>query len=214
MSRAIAVFVKTPGLSPLKTRLAKTIGDKNALQFYRMALETVRQNIVGLPDTVSYWAVAEEKARSDRQWSDLPCLYTGEGDLGRRQYNIYSMLRLVHDRILLIGADTPQLSPVIINQAFEVLDSSEYVLGPANDGGYYLFGARVAMAREIWDGISWSVETTRAELEQKLPTQPAYLPFLTDVDREEDLQAILNEMPEKISSHQQILLEWIGKKYD
>jgi len=58
---AIAVFVKTPGLSPVKTRLAEGIGENRALEFYDLALECVMK-LGEAVDAASYWAVAEEEA--------------------------------------------------------------------------------------------------------------------------------------------------------
>jgi hypothetical protein len=73
----IAIFVKTPGLSPVKTRLAAAIGEKRALEFYRLAIEAVRE-VVSASGLQACWAVAEETA----DWTGFPVIFQGEGALG------------------------------------------------------------------------------------------------------------------------------------
>ena len=59
MSCAAAIFVKTPGLSPLKTRLATGIGAAAATDWYRLAARATAAAVAQLPNLVAYWAVAE-----------------------------------------------------------------------------------------------------------------------------------------------------------
>ena len=211
MRAALAVFVKTPDLSPLKTRLAAGVGEAIALEFYHLSLkavETAAQNA----DVKSYWAVAEEEGLNNPLWSAFETLHTGEGGLGERQHHIYETLLEKHARVILIGADAPQISPKIIEDAITALDAHEFVIGPAYDGGYYLFGGRADVSEHIWTSMRWSSDMTRSEFENALPSKAFQLTFLTDVDEEKDLQVMSNEMPENISQQQQNLIDWIRDK--
>lgn len=208
MSTAIAIFVKTPALSPVKTRLAEGIGNEAAQEFYALSLQAIKETVKAV-EAVPYWAVAEEKGLTDPLWLGSPSLHTGDGNLGERQYYIYETLLDNYDRVLLIGADAPQISRDILEQAIIALDTHDFVIGPARDGGYYLFGGRIKTPQKIWGLVPWSTGETRERLESLLPSEPAHLPLLTDVDTENDLKYMHQEMPEHITTEQALILEWI-----
>ena len=213
MSTAIAIFVKTPSLSPVKTRLAKGIGKEKALEFYQLSLQCVQETVKSA-DVSAYWAVAEEDGLSNPLWQDFKARWTGEGGLGERQHHIYETLLQKHERVLLIGADAPQVSKDILEQANVALDTNDFVIGPARDGGYYLFGGRVSTEQKIWTSVPWSTSMTRERLESVLPSKPVHLQLLTDVDTKDDLNFIAQEMPQKLNPSQKNLIEWIGETHD
>ncbi len=208
MSTAIAIFVKTPALSPVKTRLAATIGVQKAQEFYHLSLKSVEKTVRNL-NVSAYWAVAEEGGLPDPLWQNFPCLHTGEGELGERQHHIYESLLAKHEHVLLVGADAPQLSKEYLEKAITTLDTNDFVIGPACDGGYYLFGGRISLPQEIWRAVPWSTSTTRECLEKALPSKPVHLSPLTDVDTKEDLVQMTTEMPIPTSVEQKRLLKWV-----
>lgn len=205
---AIAIFVKTPELSPVKTRLAATIGTEKALAFYSLSLRAVQETVKNVKAT-PYWALAEEDGLANPLWSEFNTLWTGEGNLGERQHHVYESLLLSHKKVILIGADAPQISENILEKAISDLSSNDFVVGPARDGGYYLFGGKTPLRRDIWASVPWSTSSTRQCLESALPAKPAHLAMLTDVDTEDDLTASLQEMPSLTSEPQRQLVEWI-----
>src|SRR6476620_4510872 len=97
MRIAIAVFVKTPGMSPVKTRLAKTIGVQAAERFYLLSaasVEAVIREVVHhsfKPDVqlCPYWALAEEAADSYPLWQRFQKIFQGNGTLGDRLNQVY-----------------------------------------------------------------------------------------------------------------------------
>jgi len=208
MSTAIAIFVKTPSLSPVKTRLAHGIGEEKALEFYQLSVQCVKETVRSTA-AAAYWAVAEENGVNDPLWQDFKSLWTGEGNLGERQHHIYESLLQTHDRVLLIGADAPQMSKDILEQAGAALDTYEFVIGPARDGGYYLFGGRVSTEQKIWTSVPWSTSKTRESLESVLPSKPVHLAMLTDVDTKDDLNYAAQEMPQHKNRMQQQLANWM-----
>lgn len=199
----IAVFVKTPGLSPLKTRLAAGIGADRANHFYGLACLAVREVIDAaaheLPPVTGHWAVAEPSAA--RAWPGLPVVLQGDGGLGTRLAVVYEAMREKERGgvAVLVGADAPQITPAtfaLTRAAFD--DGADFVIGPAADGGFYLFAGRRPIATEIWESIAYSQATTAAELKKKLAPlgRVAALGRLTDVDESPDLAALKGELAE------------------
>ena len=114
---AIAIFVKTPGLSPIKTRLGRIIGTSAAEEFYTLSVEAThevsaeamsRASSVSL-DLNAYWAIAEPTGASHHMWHQFGNIFQGNGGLGERLYNVYSELLRKRDFVILIGADCPQM---------------------------------------------------------------------------------------------------------
>ena len=96
MDVGIACFVKTPGLSPVKTRLAKSVGKEIAEALYLQSVDAIEETLslaqTTLPALTAYWAVAERQASTEPLWSRLPrILQQGDG-LGSRLHFIYSSL--------------------------------------------------------------------------------------------------------------------------
>jgi len=213
MKLAIAIFVKTPGVSPLKTRLAASLGQEKAEHFYHLSLKCIVSTIKKI-DITAHWAIAETESLNNPLWSDFNQLHTGDGDLGDRQSHIYHELLKTHDGVILIGADAPQLSGEIIQQAMERLEENDYVIGPANDGGYYLLAGRQPISSKVWSTTPWSHVKTRETLISQLDSKPHELCMLSDVDTETDLHQILNEMPEHLqglNEDQTVLKNWINQ---
>lgn len=210
MNLAIAIFVKTPGVSLLKTRLAATLGQEKAECFYNLSLKCIVNTIKEI-DIKPYWAIAEKQSLANPLWNGFNQLHTGKGDLGDRQSHIYHELLKTHEGVILIGADAPQLSREIIQQTMDGLKSHDYVIGPANDGGYYLLAGSQKIPTQVWSTTPWSHINTRETLVAQLDSKPHELEVLTDVDTESDLKTMLSEMPENLNDNQKHLKDWINQ---
>ncbi len=222
MTTALAIFVKTPGHSPLKTRLAATIGVPAATAFHRLAARAVAESAQAAracdPTLHAYWAVAESTALDAPPWRDLPQLWQGGGGLGERMHRVYAALLARHQRVLLVGADTPQLTAEQLLQARDALTgaTTPFVMGEAHDGGFWLFGGRLPIAGEVWCGVRYSCAETALQFRTALRPLGALaaLPRLTDVDRAADLDALedtLAALP-KPSPAQRELLHWLAAR--
>jgi rSAM/selenodomain-associated transferase 2 len=91
---------------------------------------------------------------------------------------------------VIIGTDCPELSDGVLGKAFDALRQSEVVIGPANDGGYYLIGLS-RFVPEIFEEIAWGTDRVFQQTLHVLSAkgvQPVLLDPLSDVDRPEDLQ--------------------------
>jgi uncharacterized protein len=198
-SAGLAIFVKTPGHSPLKTRLAQAIGQDAAESFHRHAAaavaEVVMQAQAKMPGLVAYWAVAEPEALDAPIWRDLPRIAQGDGDLGARMRSVCETLRERHGRALLVGADAPQLHADDVLAACTALDAHDHAIGPSEDGGFWLFGTRIAVPEHAWSDTRWSQSDTAMRFLAALGDAPvATLRRLCDVDTVEDLAALVEAM--------------------
>lgn len=211
---ALAIFVKTPGLSPLKTRLAAGIGTPGAMQFYRNALAALRELLAAYPRLTPYWAVAEPSLPEDHPWQDFALVHQDQGDLGLRMGSVLAKLQKKHRKVLFIGSDTPQLSPQLLDAALDRLDTKDIVFGPASDGGFYLLGTKVAIPSELFQQVTYSQGNTLTCLTALLAERFSVccdLPTLTDADTAEDLRAIADQLTElpTLLPKQQVLADWL-----
>lgn len=217
MTAALAIFVKTPDLSPVKTRLAAGIGAPAALRFHQLAAAATAEVARACePWLTPYWAIAEAGPAARAAWPGFASLHQGEGDLGDRLHTVYADLQARHGRVLLIGADAPQLTITLLQQALIVLDDprTPFVIGDASDGGFWLFGGCVAIPREVWMRVRYSQAQTAAELRQHLASFGAVgrVERLTDVDLVEDLPALRDALDSlsKPLPAQQALRQWLN----
>ncbi len=193
MSAAVAIFVKTPGRSPLKTRLAAGVGEAAALAWYQLAAGAVAQVAVAAirPGGKAYWAVAEAEAVDDPLWAGLPVLWQGTGGLGERMARVHNELVEQHGGGILLGADAPQIHRGDLHSAATWLDSdsARSALGPAEDGGFWLFGSNRRQPLAAWCAVAYSQPDTAERLVAALPEagQWCRLRWLGDVDRAVDL---------------------------
>ena len=198
MSGGVAIFVKTPGLSPLKTRLAAGLGRDAAEKWYRLAARAVAASVARVPGLTAYWAVAEPSAVAAGAWPGLAHIGQGEGELGARMGRVHAELLERHEYALLLGADTPQLDPARLVEAAEWLAAREprLVMGPARDGGFWLLGANRNPTREDWLRSPCGREDTAAGFRAAMERHGAWheLPMLTDVDAADDLEPMLAEL--------------------
>ncbi|MGR9116067.1 MAG: TIGR04282 family arsenosugar biosynthesis glycosyltransferase [Gammaproteobacteria bacterium] len=198
MKGAIAIFVKTPGLSPVKTRLAASLGRQAAEGFHLAAVRAVSAvvNAAGKVDKIQgYYAVAEQEALNHNYWSDLPCLWQGEGGLGERMALIYGELLARHDFVILIGADIPQMSVVDLLAAAGWLRHAEqarFAFGPSYDGGFWLFGGNCPVPLKVWTGVTYSTADTGAQFYKGVEClgDVRSLALLRDVDEPNDLLSL------------------------
>ncbi|WP_339733437.1 TIGR04282 family arsenosugar biosynthesis glycosyltransferase [uncultured Gimesia sp.] len=220
---AIVIFVKTPGYSPLKTRLAQTIGQAQAEQFHRLsasAVAAVVQSVVQQKQVTPYWAVAEEAALEDPLWNQFETIFQGTGDLGTRLAHVNQVLSKKYDFVIFLGADTPQLPVAYLTDAIDLLsnvaEQRQFVMGPADDGGFYLFGTPICLSQETWLNVPYSAANTSEKLLEQLEGQGDIhqLPSLTDVDTVRELQTLIQEESDEktLLPEQRQVIDWIQQQ--
>lgn len=193
----VAIFVKTPGLSPIKTRLARDLGAHAAESIYLDCVASVR-SAVGASGLPCVWAVAEAEAAGRPPWNDAPCQPQPGGNLGERMAGVFRALRARAPGVLLIGGDLPQLDPAALRTAATWLGTPDrHVIGPAADGGFWLFGSSAADPSTGWPALPYSRADTAARFRAAVggPAEAwLELPERTDLDEARDLAAVRREL--------------------
>lgn len=190
--KLLLIFVKNAELGKVKTRLAATIGPEKALEIYQLLLKRTYNVTLTLPVTKAIYY-------SDYITEDLfnPPYYEkylqSEGDLGVRMQNAFEQaFSDGFEQVCIIGSDCFELTEAIIQQAFEKLEHNDVVIGPAEDGGYYLLGMK-ALHQNFFTNKNWSTDTVLQETLNNVKAAGqtiALLPELTDIDEEKDLSTI------------------------
>jgi rSAM/selenodomain-associated transferase 1 len=154
----LIIFVKNPVLGKVKTRLAAGIGDAKALEIYLQLLELTRDaaNETKCTRHVFYSDEIENDAWDDDRFNK----HIQEGmDLGLRMKNAFEkVFALGTKKAVIIGSDCPQLTKDIIEESFEILYDKDTVIGPANDGGYYLLGMK-KLHHILFENKEWSTDS-------------------------------------------------------
>ncbi|MDP1992650.1 MAG: TIGR04282 family arsenosugar biosynthesis glycosyltransferase [Syntrophales bacterium] len=194
----LIVFVKSPEVGGVKTRLAAAVGEKKTHRLYRCFVEDLLDSL----DTGNYclklffYPPDEQPVLS--RWLGCERSYEPQAgdDLGQRMKNAFEKCFAEgFDKTILIGSDSPDLPREIIDEGFAALTSCDAVIGPSCDGGYYLIGFNTAtFLPELFLGIPWStgavLKSTRAILDKK-GLSVSLLPPWRDIDTHEDLKALV-----------------------
>jgi len=191
------IFIKYPEPGKVKTRLAKDIGNKKAADICRQVAELILKNTMPFNHAYDRIVFYDPAARQKDFTAWLPeeqfVLQQGS-DVGARMDNaVRVLLDRGAEKVVLTGADIPDLSGRIIESAFQELTRADIVIGPARDGGYYLIGMK-SPHPEIFRNIPWStprvLEDTLMEL-RRLRLSVTLIERLSDMDTVEDLQHFL-----------------------
>jgi rSAM/selenodomain-associated transferase 1 len=185
----LLVFTRNPALGKVKTRLAKTVGDKTALEIYTFLLERTRDIAAKVTaDKAVYYSV---KIRENDIWDATifqKHLQVGE-DLGIRMLHAFKNgFETGYEKVLIIGSDLYDLTAETIENAFIALENNEVVIGPAEDGGYYLLGMN-SLEEKVFKNKDWGTETVRKDTLEDLKDKKVFLlGELNDVDVFEDIE--------------------------
>ena len=184
-------FVRNPELGKVKTRLAKKIGAVNALEVYNDLLEHTKSTMLATncQKAVFY---SEHVAKND-MWSGGEFLRFTQcgGHLGERMSHAFQTgFNLGFDSVILIGSDLATINKTHIKQALDRLKRCHAVLGPAEDGGYYLIGMN-RFHQEFFYNKAWGTDTVLNDtLKDTSHLKIDLLEPLNDVDTFEDLQGL------------------------
>lgn len=184
----LMIFTRNPELGKVKTRLAKTIGDRSALNIYKFLL---KHTLAITKDLSCYKAVYYSgKIRDNDIWNIATFnkkIQQGN-DLGDRMQNAFSENLKKYDKVLIIGSDMYDIKPNHINKAFNKLNEHDVVIGPATDGGYYLLGLK-SINKEIFTHKEWGTSTVLKNTLQDLKNLDVFLlEELNDIDVYDDIK--------------------------
>jgi len=192
----VLLFTRYPVPGQVKTRLIPALGAEAAAALHRWMAERAAAQISSF-SSASSWrgrvcctgGTAEEV--SDWLGLSLPWERQAEGDLGQRLHaGMQGSHARGHEKVLVIGADCPGLTTAVIDRAFAALERCPMVVGPAQDGGYYLLGLRMPVEAALFTGIEWGKGTVLAEtlrIAAAVGLTWEVLEELRDVDLPDDL---------------------------
>ncbi|PTX59214.1 hypothetical protein C8N46_11050 [Kordia periserrulae] len=184
----VMTFTRNPELGKVKSRLAQGIGEKAALEVYITLLAHTEKVLRQIEADKCVWYSVE--VRKDDLWDDA--IYQKKAqvgnDLGERMQNAFTdAFQQQYEKVIIIGSDLYDLKPKHIQEAMEALNHHDVVIGPANDGGYYLLGMN-KMHKEAFLPKDWGTATVLKDTINDLNTEKIYrLETLNDIDYAEDL---------------------------
>ena len=186
----LLIFTRNPELGKVKKRLAAGIGDASALKLYKFLLQHTFEVTKALPvEKCVYYseAIPQEDLWDSRLFQKK--LQQGKG-LGERMENAFKNAFFEgNSKVVIIGSDLYDLQEEDLKNAFLALDDFDYVLGPASDGGYYLFGMK-SLNSQVFRKKTWSTEKVLQETLQDLKNEKlTMLEVRNDIDTVHDLEA-------------------------
>ena len=192
----LLIFTRNPQLGKCKTRLAATIGDEAALEVYKFLLEHTVSITKNLNTAKQVWY--SEEIWEDDIWNSAyydKKLQRGP-DLGVRMANAFQEgFALGYERIIIIGSDIYDLNQKDVQGAFSHLTENDFVVGPAEDGGYYLLGMKT-FKPELFAAKNWGNDTVLERTLKNLKNEKYHLlEERNDVDLYEDIEDIQTFKP-------------------
>jgi uncharacterized protein len=183
--RHLVLFARRPRLGQGKRRLAREIGDVAALRFERAMIALLGRRLGRDRRWRLRLAVTPDHTRhAHRLWPrGAPVTGQGSGDLGDRMRR--ALAGCPPGPAVLVGTDIPELGATHIATAFRLLGRCDVVFGPADDGGFWLVGARrCPRLPPLFGPVRWSGAHALADALANLPARAsvAFAAPLADVD--------------------------------
>ncbi len=187
MQPRLYIFAKAPYLGHVKTRLANDIGQVHAKRIYRAMVARILREMRDARWQTILYVTPQNCVGQDfgGLWPmDMPKIAQPKGDLSPRSEFLFK----AKGPVICIGTDTPAMKKRYIAEGFKALKRQKAVIGPAEDGGFWLLGLNAPARKGLFAAIRWSHARTRADLERAIGAGIAYLPLLNDIDSLEDLK--------------------------
>jgi len=187
MQRHLVLFIRAPQLGAGKRRLARAIGDVATVRFEWLMLALMLRRLAGDRRWHLRIAVTPNIARrqASRWRRGIDAMGQGGGDLGIRMRR--ALASCPPGPVVLVGGDIPALAAPHVAAAFRLLGCCDLVFGPAEDGGFWLVGARSPRHMPpLFDHVRWSSQYALADSLAGLPrtVKVGFLDRLEDVDDE------------------------------
>lgn len=185
----LCIFAKPPVAGSAKTRLATAIGAQRASALARAFLVDTCRAVRDVRWARTVLATTGALEPALHRELGLPVWHQGEGDLGARMERVLSRALDESAFVIALGADSPGMPPHLLEAAREALTSADAVIGPADDGGFYLLGLRRCPAGLLAD-LPWSAPDTHTRTVERLRAHGLTVTVLApwfDVDHAEDL---------------------------
>jgi len=184
----LVLFVRAPQLGSGKRRLAREIGDVATVRFERLMIALLLRRLARDKRWRLRVTVTPDKARRHaRHWRrGIEAVGQGGGDLGIRMRR--ALAACPPGPVVLVGGDIPALEARHVAAAFHLLGRCDLVFGPAEDGGFWLVGARHPRhLPPLFEQVRWSGPYALADTLAGLPRRVSVglVDRLADVDDRE-----------------------------
>ena len=197
----LVVFARTPELGKVKTRLCPPLSSQQALILHTALVEDTLENASSLNRSTKKLILFSKPLSAPSRLIAVPADWDQgiqpPGNLGVRISSVIKSHLAISDcKLVIIGSDSPTLPYNLIQEAFEILNHSEIVLGPTEDGGYYLVGCS-RWIPGMFMNIAWGTELVFNQTKKALDSegiQYDVLPRWYDVDRYDDLVRLQKEI--------------------
>lgn len=186
----LLIFTRNPELGKVKKRLAADIGDPTALELYQLLLKhtfDVTKNLTC--EKIVYYSEHIEKGDIWEESVFQKKVQRGN-DLGERMKNAFSDgFDAGYSNIVIIGSDLYDLKEKDLETAFSELQNYDYVVGPAQDGGYYLIGKK-SLNSTVFENKTWGSDSVLQDTLKDLKNENiTLLEERNDIDTLDDLEA-------------------------
>lgn len=187
----LLILTRNPELGKCKTRLAAKVGDPAALDIYKFLLDKTVSFTKDLK--VEKWVYYSEKIWEEDIWDNK--LYQKKlqigNDLGERMMNAFNEgFQAGFEHIIIIGSDMYHLNQSDLEEAFSKFKNHNFVVGPSEDGGYYLLGMK-SLKKELFQNKEWGTSSVLAGTLSDIEDEKiALLEEKNDVDYYEDIKDI------------------------
>jgi rSAM/selenodomain-associated transferase 1 len=192
------VFLRAPLLGKVKTRLSKAIPEDLVLDLYKGFLGDIIDEVSKISKPLLY-CYPSNKIDFVSDWIDhkYKVLPQSGDDIGKKMQRAFNeTFSRGYKKALLIGTDIPMITGEIILRAYEMLENYDCVLGPSEDGGYYLIGFREdSFETGCFENIKWStpdVYDDTLKILNKRSKKVYNLPILNDIDTIDDLKELVS----------------------
>jgi len=194
-------FARYPEIGKVKTRLTDVLSEDETV---RLHTQLVRYINTILHDSglapIDFWFNHDKSPKKiDPFFNSLNAINfisQPEGDLGLKMFSAFENVLKPSSKVefaVLVGSDCPFIDTVILSNAMEVLSQgTDVVLGPAEDGGYYLIGLR-KVSMDLFQNIPWGTSQVLKETLLSIKNKALnyhLLPVLADIDVAHDLEKL------------------------
>lgn len=184
---ALIIFSRKPELGKVKTRLAKSVGDQKALEVYIYLLKHSAEIASQANAEKQVWYT--NSIEKNDIWDDeiFKKFKQIDGDLGEKMKHAFSSnFDNWFKKVVIIGTDLLDIDTDTIEKAYQLLDTNDVIIGPAEDGGYYLLGMNHFIP-EVFKDVEWSTSKVLNQTLDKLKHKSvALLDKKNDIDFKED----------------------------
>lgn len=198
----LLIFAKYPAPGSVKTRLCPSLTPEQAAAVHRACVRLVCERAFRIwPVQPILHITPDDSEQRFREFLGpyIPIRKQGAGNLGcRLDRAVRAAFRESNEPVLIVGADSPTMPARLLTDARERLGRDDAVIGPCDDGGFYLLGLK-RTRQGIFDRIDWGTERAAAQMKRRISTCGLKVSLLDrwyDLDRPDDLERAANDLTE------------------